>query len=119
MPTAASPPGTAATRRRSRVSRTAAAGAIRSEPVHRSQVSRFLARPRWQKEDFNDPLRRALLEMETGKGKFIFIIDATLCGQSALSWFKFWDLPFVTVRNDRCPRCTIEFERRLAAGEGN
>jgi hypothetical protein len=43
----------------------------------------------------------------------------TLCGQSALSWFKFWDIPFVRVRADRCPRCTDVFQRRLAAGRGN
>ncbi len=43
----------------------------------------------------------------------------TLCGKSTLSWFKFWDLPFVRVRGERCPRCVEAFERRLAAGEGN
>ena len=59
-----------------------AGGAIRAEPVHRGQITRFLARPRWQKDDFNAPLRAALLNLETAKGKFLFIIDATLCGQS-------------------------------------
>lgn len=29
----------------------------------------------------------------------------TLCGQSTLSWVKFWDVSFSTVRTDRCPRC--------------
>jgi len=67
---------------RGRMSCSQAAGAVRSEPVHRSQLTRFLARPRWQKNDFNGPLRQALLQLETGKGKFIYIIDATLCGQS-------------------------------------
>lgn len=43
----------------------------------------------------------------------------TLCGMSALSWFKFFDVPFVSVRADRCPRCTDTFQRRLAAGNGN
>lgn len=59
-----------------------AGGAIRTEPVHRSQVTRFLARPRWQKEDFNAPLRAALLQQESRRGRFLFIVDATLCGQS-------------------------------------
>jgi hypothetical protein len=59
-----------------------AAGSVASESVHRSQVTRFLARPRWQKNDFNAPLREALLQMEAGKGKFIFIIDATLVTQA-------------------------------------
>ena len=67
---------------RGRMSCSQAGGAIRTDPVHRSQVTRFLARPRWQKDDFNAPLREALLQMESGKGKFIYIIDATLCGQS-------------------------------------
>ena len=63
---------------RGRMSCSWAGGAIRSEPVHRGQITRFLARPRWQKDDFN----AALLNLETAKGKFLFIIDATLCGQS-------------------------------------
>ena len=50
--------------------------------VHRGQITRFLARLRWQKDDFNAPLRAALLNLEAAKGKFLFIIDATLCGQS-------------------------------------
>ena len=61
-----------------------AAGSVASESVHRSQVTRFLARPRWQKNDFNAPLREALLQMEVGKGKFIYMIDATLVSQAGL-----------------------------------
>jgi hypothetical protein len=67
---------------RGRMSCSRAGGAIRSEAVHRGQITRFLARPRWQKDDFNAPLRAALLNLEAAKGKFLFIIDATLCGQS-------------------------------------
>src|SRR4051794_2965391 len=55
-----------------------AAGAVRCEPRHRAQISRFLARPRWRKRDINSELRRALLERESGEGLFIYIIDATL-----------------------------------------
>jgi hypothetical protein len=29
----------------------------------------------------------------------------TLCGQSTLSWAKFWDVSFATIRTGRCPRC--------------
>ena len=65
-----------------RMSCSAAAGSIASEAVHRGQLTRFLARTRWQKLDFNDPLRSALLQMETRKGRFIFIIDATLVSQA-------------------------------------
>lgn len=67
---------------RGRMSCSQAAGCIASETFHRGQLTRFLARPRWQRNDFNAPLRRALLEMEVGKGKFFFILDATLSSQS-------------------------------------
>lgn len=29
----------------------------------------------------------------------------TLCGQSALTWVKFWDTPFWAVRGSRCLQC--------------
>ena len=67
---------------RGRMTCSYAAGSVATEPLHRSQVTRFLARPRWQKQDFNAPLRAALLEMEVGKGEFLFIIDATLTSQA-------------------------------------
>jgi hypothetical protein len=47
---------------RGRMSCSQAAGAIASQAIHRGQLTRFLARPRWQKTDFNAPLRAALLE---------------------------------------------------------
>lgn len=67
---------------RGRMSCSSAAGMIASESIHRGQLTRFLARPRWQQDDFNGPARAALLQMETGKGKFIFIIDATMFSQA-------------------------------------
>jgi hypothetical protein len=67
---------------RGRMSCSQAAGSIASEPVHRGQVTRFLARPRWQRHDFNAPLRNALIQMDHGKGEFLFLIDATLTSQS-------------------------------------
>ena len=67
---------------RGRMSCSAASGAIASEAIHRSQLTRFLARPRWQEDDFNACLRAALLQMESVKGKFLFLIDATMVSQS-------------------------------------
>src|SRR3990172_8616074 len=67
---------------RGRMSCSQAAGAVASEAIHRGQLTRFLARPRWQKADFNSPLRAALLEWESRRGTFLFIIDATLVGQA-------------------------------------
>jgi hypothetical protein len=68
---------------RGRMSCSQAAGSIAAETVHRGQLTRFLARPRWQRGDFNEPLRLAVLEMEIlKKGRFFFIIDATLASQA-------------------------------------
>lgn len=67
---------------RGRMSCSAAAGAIASEPVHRGELTRFLARPRWQKHDFNEPLMRMLLAKEKKRGKFFLLIDATLVSQA-------------------------------------
>ena len=67
---------------RGRMSCSAAAGSVASEAVHRGELTRFLARPRWQKIDFNAPLRKALLAKETQRGRFIFIVDATLVSQA-------------------------------------
>jgi hypothetical protein len=68
--------------RRGRMTCSQAAGSVASEAIHRGQLTRFLARPRWQKHDFNGPLRAALLNSESRRGKFIFLIDATLVSQA-------------------------------------
>jgi hypothetical protein len=67
---------------RGRMSCSSAAGVIASESIHRGQLTRFLARPRWQKDDFNEPLRAAMLQMEATRGRFVFIVDATLFSQA-------------------------------------
>lgn len=67
---------------RGRMSCSQAAGSIASDPVHRGELSRFLARPRWRKHDFNGPLRNALLRRESTRGTFLFLVDATLVSQS-------------------------------------
>jgi hypothetical protein len=68
--------------RRGRMSCSHAAGIVASEAIHRGELTRWLARPRWQKHDFNGPLRNALLNLESRRGKFLFLIDATLSSQS-------------------------------------
>lgn len=68
--------------RHGRMSCSQAVGCIASKTFHRGQLTRFLARPRWQRDDFNAPLRLALLQMEASRGRFFFIIDATLSSQS-------------------------------------
>jgi hypothetical protein len=64
-----------------RMSCLAAGGAIKSEPVHRAQINRFLARPRWRKVDLHGALIRDLLHRERGR-EYLFIPDATLCSQA-------------------------------------
>jgi Transposase DDE domain len=58
-----------------------AAEAIRSEPRHRAQISRFLARRFWKKLSWNVLLREELLALEGRSGRFVFIVDPTLCTQ--------------------------------------
>jgi hypothetical protein len=41
----------------------------------------------------------------------------TLCGRSTLSWFKFWDIAFVSAEGPRCPACTTALHQHLAAGD--
>lgn len=67
---------------RGRMSCSAAAGSIAAVSIHRGELTTFMARPRWQKHDFNNPLMKLLLAKETKRGKFIFLIDATLVSQA-------------------------------------
>jgi hypothetical protein len=67
---------------RGRMSCSAAAGCVASESIHRGELTRFMARPRWQKHDFNQPLMKMLLAKESKKGKFLFLVDATLVSQA-------------------------------------
>jgi hypothetical protein len=67
---------------RGRMTCSQAAGSVASEAIHRGQLTRFLARPRWQKQDFNGPLRKRLLMLESRQGEFVFLIDATLVSQT-------------------------------------
>jgi hypothetical protein len=70
------------TMHRGRMSCSQAAGSVASDTVHRGELTRFMARPRWQKHNFNGPLRAALLQRESRRGKFLFLIDATLVSQA-------------------------------------
>jgi hypothetical protein len=67
---------------RGRMSCSAAAGSLACKPIHRGELTRFLARPRWQRHDFNKPLMKLLLAREAKRGKFLFLVDATLTSQA-------------------------------------
>ena len=58
------------------------AGAVRSDVRHRAQVSRMLKRPSFRRLHLTTIMRAELLARETGQGRFVFIIDATLVGQA-------------------------------------
>jgi Transposase DDE domain len=59
-----------------------AAGAVRSDARHRAQLGRMLKRPCFRRLDLTGILRRQLLELESLRGVFVFIVDATLIGQA-------------------------------------
>lgn len=87
--------------RHGRMSCSQAAGSVASKSTHRGQMSRFLARPRWQKNDFNDPLREQLFSLEADvKGVFVVVFDATLCTQSG----KKTENTFSTGNRNRRPK---------------
>ena len=59
-----------------------AAGAVRSDVRHRAQVGRMLKRPSFSRLNLTNIARAELLAREAGRGRFLFIIDATLVGQA-------------------------------------
>lgn len=59
-----------------------AAGAIRCDPRHRAQLGRLLKRPSFRRLDINCVLRQQLLQQESGRGLFVFLVDATLSSQA-------------------------------------
>jgi hypothetical protein len=59
-----------------------ASGTVRCETRHRAQISRFLARPGWKRTDINALFIQDLLANERIEGRWIYIIDATLCSQA-------------------------------------
>ena len=69
--------------RHGRMSCSQAACSIAYQSIHRGQLTRFLARPRWRKNNFNDLLREELLRMKaSSRGTVVFIVDVTVVTQS-------------------------------------
>jgi hypothetical protein len=67
---------------RGRMSCSQAAVSVTSDTVHRGELTRFLQRPCRRKQDQNLWLRTLLLAKESKRGKFLFLIDATLVSQA-------------------------------------
>jgi hypothetical protein len=93
---------------RGRMSCSQAAGSVASDVVHRGELTRFLARPRWQKHDFNGPLRAALLARESRRGKFLFLVDATLVSQAG----KKTENTYSTGNRQRRPRKNRRYNKK-------
>jgi hypothetical protein len=69
---------------RGKMSASQAAGAVRTDPRHRAQISRFLGRTYWKRTDLLGPWRAALLELAAQKdGLFVFDVDQTVCGSQS------------------------------------
>lgn len=83
-----------------RMSCSAAAGMVASEPVHRGQVSRFLAGRRWQHSNLTRSLVDELLRDEPCDGRYVLIIDATMVSQAGIQT----ENTFSTGNRQRRPR---------------
>jgi hypothetical protein len=64
-----------------RMSAVQVAGAVRSEPRHRAQICRFLGRKYLRKMRLVSVLQSQVLAMEAKQGRFVYLIDQTLCSQ--------------------------------------
>jgi hypothetical protein len=64
--------------RSGRMSCSQAATAMAVCPVHKAQICRFVARPRWRSRGLDNAYRDVLLKREAAsKGRFLLIVDAT------------------------------------------
>lgn len=64
---------------RGRMGAVRAAGAVRLTPRHRAQIGRFLERQYWSKLPLLETLRNTMLVQQGGPGRYLFIVDQTLC----------------------------------------
>ena len=64
-----------------RMSTVQAAGVVRSEPRHRAQIGRFLGRKQLRNRQLLSGLQAQVLASEDPLGRFLFILDQTLCSQ--------------------------------------
>ena len=64
-----------------RMSVVQAAQAIRCEPRHRAQLCRFLTRKSLRKRHLLATLHAQVLALESTTGRFVFLVDQTLCSQ--------------------------------------
>lgn len=77
-----------------------AAATVRSDSRHRAQVSRFLAKGVKLVSCVGDWFRDELMRFESSVGTYVFIVDATLCGQAG----KHTENTYSTGNRKRRPR---------------
>jgi hypothetical protein len=85
---------------RGRMSCLQAAATVRSESRHRAQVTRFLGKGAALVSCVGDWLRDELLRTESSVGTYVFVVDATLCGQAG----KCTENTYSTGNRQRRPR---------------
>ena len=64
-----------------RMSAVQASVAVRSEPLHRAQICRFLGRKHLRKRQLLATLRTQVLAAESLTGRFLYLTDQTLCSR--------------------------------------
>jgi len=67
-----------------RMSASQAAGAVRAEPRHRAQLTRFLSRKYWNGVEILSNLRNTVLVLSAPKGTYLLILDQTYCSQQGI-----------------------------------
>jgi len=98
---------------RGRMSCLQVAGAVRSDSCHRAQVGRMLQRPSFSRIDRNGILRLQLLQHATERGRYLFVIDATLCSQSG----KRTENTYSTGNRQRRPRKGRRYGKQKHSGK--
>jgi hypothetical protein len=64
-----------------RMSAVRASASLHTQPRHRAQITRFLGRKYWQKLRLLAVLQAQMLAQESKLGRFVFLVDQTLCSQ--------------------------------------
>lgn len=90
-----------------------AAGAVRTDVRHRAQISRMFRRPSFIGTDANAVLRRQLLQRESDRGRFLFLIDATLRSHAG----KKTENTFCTGNRKRRPQKGRRYGKQKHAGK--
>jgi hypothetical protein len=90
-----------------RMSTVQAASVVRSEPRHRAQIGRFLGRKSLHKRGLLSALQAQVLALESKGGRFVYLIDQTLCSQQGDKT----DNTYSTGNRKRRPRQGVRYSK--------